>query len=565
MLKPFVLVMNFRLLFCLLFSVGFNGLILGQTFAPEMDSRAQEIIDRIAIAESLDTKHFSSLKHYSVDDILNFVAQLNEEQRLKYQTDIAFLEREFVLWKKDTDLTPKKRLLGIYSQPNAIYQFKNKSAAFEIKPMLNLGIGKDQYDSDIYLMNQRGLIVNGSVDNKVYFHSTILETQARFTSNIRAIYQETGMLPGSGFVKRYYSNVYEFTDGVDYLLSRGHLGFKLSGHIDLQFGHGRNFIGNGYRSLILSDRTTNYLFAKINWRIGKVQLQNIFAELVTENQRPQSISPFPKKYMAAHYLGFKPFKNISVGLFEAVIFSREDGFEFNYLNPVIFYRTIEGMIGSPDNVIIGLDGQWNLPRRVQLYGQMIIDEFIFNELFKTGESSWTNKWGIQIGLKHIDFLGVKNLDVQYEFNTVRPYTYSHREFENTFGHYEQPLAHPFGANFGEQLLNISYRFGNRWLFNVKGISFYKGLDIGEDSYGGDIFKSYTLRYADNGHSIGQGLRSDVQLINADLSYELAHNLYIGAQFFWRNETFSDPTLDPLNISYFGGSLRYNINQFKNDL
>ena len=103
------------------------------------------------------------------------------------------------------------------------------------------------------------------------------------------------------------------------------------------------------------------------------------------------------------------------------------------------------------------------------------------------------------------------------------------------------------------------------MFNVKGISFYKGLDASEESYGGDIFKSYTLRYADNGHSIGQGLRSDVQLINADLSYELAHNLYIGAQFFWRNETFSDPTLDPLNISYFGGSLRYNINQFKNDL
>lgn len=557
--------MNTKIFLLSFLVFGFNGFIYAQTFAPEMDERAQVIIDRITIAEKIETNHFSSLKHYTVQDILAFIDLLTDEQKQKYQSDIDFLKREFILWMSDSDVSPKKRLLGIYSHPNAIYQFKNESAAFEIKPMLNLGLGKDQNDSDIYLMNQRGLIVNGSVDDKIYFHSTILETQARFTSNIRSIYQSTGILPGSGFVKRYNSNVYEFTDGVDYLLSRGHLGFKLSDHIDFQFGHGRNFIGNGYRSLILSDRTTNYLFAKINWRIGKVQLQNIFAELVTENQRPSSISPFPKKYMAAHYLGFKPFKNISVGLFEAVIFSRADGFEFNYLNPVIFYRTIEGMIGSPDNVIIGLDGQWNLPKRIQLYGQVIIDEFIFNELFKTGESSWTNKWGIQFGLKHIDFMGVRNLDVQYEFNTVRPYTYSHREYENAYGHYEQPLAHPFGANFGEQMLNINYRFGKRWAINIRGFSFYKGLDEGEESYGGDIFKSYTLRYADTGHSIGQGLRSDVQLINADLSFELTHNLYIGTQFFWRNETFSDPTLGPLNVNYFGGSLRYNINHFKNDL
>lgn len=565
MQKRFVLKMRTKVLSLLVLVLCSVGPVVAQVLAPEMDERASLIIERIAIAEGIASDHFTSLKYYSVKDILGFMDKLSEEQRIKYKSELAFLEQEFLLWKPETELIPKKKWLGIYSQANALYQFKNKDAAFEIKPMLNIGLGKDQNDSDIYLMNQRGLIVNGSIDDKVYFHSTILESQARFTSNIRSIYQDTGILPGSGFVKRYYSNVFEFTDGVDYLLSRGHIGFRISKHIDAQFGHGRNFIGNGYRSLLLSDRTTNYLFAKINWRIGKVQLQNIFAELVTENQKPVSISPFPKKYMAAHYLGFKPFKNISLGLFEAVIFSRDDGFELNYLNPVIFYRTIEGMIGSPDNVIIGLDGQWNLPKRIQLYGQMIIDEFIFNELFKTGESSWTNKWGIQLGIKQIDFLGVRNLDVQYEYNTVRPYTYSHREFENTYGHYEQPLAHPFGANFGEQVLNIRYQFSKKWLLNIKGFQFYKGLDVDTESYGGDIFKPYTLRYADTGHSIGQGLRSDVQLISTDLSYELFHNLYIGAQFFWRNETFSDPSLDARKVSFIGGSLRYNINQFRNDL
>ena len=156
------------------------------------------------------------------------------------------------------------------------------------------------------------------------------------------------------------------------------------------------------------------------------------------------------------------------------------------------------------------------------------------------------------------------MDVQYEFNTVRPYTYSHAELKNVYGHYGQPLAHPYGANFAEHLAQFRYQIGSRVLFQGRYINYFKGADVGAESYGGDIFKSYRLRYADDGHSIGQGARSDVQLLDMELSYELFHNLYVGVQYLWRKEDIIVPNSAGNNINFVAGTIRYNINRFKND-
>ena len=52
-----------------------------------------------------------------------------------------------------------------------------------------------------------------------------------------------------------------------------------------------------------------------------------------------------KKYMASHTLQVHLFPKLTVGIFETVLFHRKDHFEFQYLNPVILYRSVEGAIG----------------------------------------------------------------------------------------------------------------------------------------------------------------------------------------------------------------------------
>ena len=57
----------------------------------------------------------------------------------------------------------------------------------------------------------------------------------------------------------------------------------------------------------------------------------------------------------------------------------DNQFEWHYLIPIIFYRSIEQSLGSADNSVIGLDFKANFLRHFQLYGQFVLDEF--NQFF----------------------------------------------------------------------------------------------------------------------------------------------------------------------------------------
>src|SRR5690606_12139315 len=135
-----------------------------------------------------------------------------------------------------------------------------------------------------------------------------------------------------------------------------------------------------------------------------------------------------KKYGAFHRVTINVRKNLQFSFVEAVIFDRQDStetgrFDWNYLNPVIFYRSLEQGLGSRDNALIGLEWKWMFHKHCSFYGQFVLDEFKLKE-FKQG-GWWANKWAFQSGLKYMNVAGIKNLDLLGEVNIVRPFTYSH--------------------------------------------------------------------------------------------------------------------------------------------
>src|SRR6185503_5104840 len=143
------------------------------------------------------------------------------------------------------------------------------------------------------------------------------------------------------------------------------------------------------------------------------------------------------------------------------------------LNPVIFYRSIEQQNGSFDNALIGLDFKANLPKRFQAYGQLLLDEFLLSEI-KKNRGWWANKWGIQLGLKYSDAFNISNLDLQFEHNRVRPFTYSHGDSLANYTHYNQPLAHPLGASFSEFIGIARYQPAPKWLTVARLIYYQQG-------------------------------------------------------------------------------------------
>ena len=88
---------------------------------------------------------------------------------------------------------------------------------------------------------------------------------------------------------------------------------------------------------------------------------------------------------------------------------------------------------------------------------------------------WVNKFGWQLGLKYYNSFGISGLFTRLEYNAARPYTYSHRNVLTNYGHYAQPLAHPWGANFHEGLAQAVYQHG-RWEFEARFNFGLMGLD-----------------------------------------------------------------------------------------
>ena len=101
-------------------------------------------------------------------------------------------------------------------------------------------------------------------------------------------------------------------------------------------------------------------------------------------------------------------KWLNVGVFDAVVFGRKDHFDFQYLIPVLFLRPAESDIGSKDNAVVGLNIKANIKKKVQIYSQLLFDEFKFHELVKS-TGYWSNKFGYQIGLKYPDAFGTFNV------------------------------------------------------------------------------------------------------------------------------------------------------------
>jgi hypothetical protein len=451
----------------------------------------------------------------------------------------------------------KKSFLKTFykTKPNFL-EVKTNNFFLALNPVFQYVQGIETgYNKPIYL-NSKGVTVRGTIGRKVGFSSFITDNQERGPQFFQQNVNQFRAVPGVGFYKPFK------TSGYDYFDARGYLTFKAAGAIDIQFGYDKNFIGNGYRSLFLSDYGNSNLFLKLNTRIWKINYQNLFMELFPQFKKAGD-TLLDRKYAAMHHLSMNVTKWLNIGLFEGVIFGRKNRFDFQYLNPIIFYRHIEGTVGSPDNAVAGFDFKANISHRAQLYGQFLLDEFILSEI-KNKPTSWVNKWGIQLGVKYVDAFGLDNLDIQVEANRVRPFTYTHNDTISNYTHYNQPLAHPLGSNFQEVLTIIRYQPKPKWYVYLQAIYYYQGLDSAGKNFGGNIFRDYTTRTMNEGFKIGSGDKATVLNAYLQVSYEIRENIFfeISGQYR-RYKTLRIPAATTTTL--FSAGVRINMFNRRYDL
>lgn len=581
---------------CLLWAFVFAA--KGQGSGLPLGNEAYHILDRLQIKTGVEAPFHSAMKSYtrgaaaryamamdtvrgslSVFDLidLDYIFKDNNEwlgaapyattlggPRERLTADASLTQIEHSL-RDGRYARSRKPLFGaLYPTPANLVEVNDKYFHLRVNPLLNINYSPITNEDQPVFINQRGVEVRGGVDDRIYFYFNILESQARFPEYVNERIARDVALPGAALYKRYSSNVFGVKDGYDYLNGQGYFGFNITRHIGAQFGYGRHFIGNGYRSLLLSDFAQNYPYLRLNWKVWKFHYQNLFAELdLRSANQTRDGTLVTKKYMAAHHLSINIGRNLNVGVFETVIFSRPNHFAIQYLNPVILYRTVEQATGSPDNVLIGFDGRWNIARRLQLYGQFILDEFVFRELVTDNQGWWANKYGIQAGLKYVDAFGIDHLDLQLEFNRTRPYIYTHRDSTTSYSHHNQALAHPLGANFNEMLFLARYRPLPRLTLEGRLMRVNMGEDAPGQNWGNNILLNHETRLQEYGNEIGQGVGTYIATAGIDLSYALAHNVFFDLQYFTRTKR-SDLTARNNNLSYFGAGLRINLPRLRMD-
>ncbi len=417
---------------------------------------------------------------------------------------------------------------------------QGKDYWFTLDPVFDLQLGKDtDADFSTTYNNTRGIFLQGGLGKKFSFSASVYESQGRFAQYINqyaeaiAAGNNEPIVPGRGLSKRFKDQ------GFDYPVAEGYLSYSPTEFINIQFGHGKNFIGDGYRSLLQSDVASPYPYLKLNTKFWKIKYTNTWMWLRDVRAEVQEDGAFLTKYMANHYLSWNVSKRLNLGLFESVLWSDDNnrGFDFNYLNPVIFYRAIEFSTGQDaGNAILGATAKYKWNNKVNLYGQLIVDEFAIDDV-TGGNKSWRNKFGFQIGAKYFDAFKVNNLLIQFEYNRVRPYTYSHNTIVLNYAHNNQPMAHLWGANFSEAILIGRYHY-KRWFADAKFIFGKRGFDVNDGTdfanYGGDIFRSEDDRNANSGIEVGQG--NTTHVFQADLQGGYVINPVSNLRFF-TNITF----------------------------
>lgn len=378
--------------------------------------------------------------------------------------------------------------------------FLTKSAQSVLQPIMDFSGG---WSKNIGLagFNSLGLVIrHHSKNEKWNFFGGYTGVIQRGPSYLTALSVDRGVIAGVGRSIGLGDSLFFAHNPF------GRVVFQANKYFQIETGFGKNFWGDGFRSLILSDNAASYPYLRAQIDVWRLRFNSLYGA-AWQNEGT--------KFFAAHGISFNPGKKIQLTFFEMVVWQQRDSLnnrttELHYLHPLVFYRPVEYAQGSADNVLLGTGFKWALSKKFELYGQFILDEFLLSQI-RARNGWWGNKFGGQLGFKWNKI--IEGLSVQCEGNCVRPFTYSHGSPLQSWSHLYQPLAHPLGANFLEGLLRVKYAIGS-WNHQLTSVFALVGRDLDmdgddeTDNLGGNILRSYASPYRDFENKLLQGNRTE---------------------------------------------------------
>lgn len=425
-------------------------------------------------------------------------------------------------------------------------EVKNKNYTFSIDYLPDLQAGREFESKQTTDLNTRGYQISATIGSNFFFYTSGYENQGKFANYEANYISKTDMIPGEAYDR-------SFLGYNDWSYATTLMGYKLSKAVTIVLGEDKTFIGDGYRSVLLSDYAANYPLLRLTADLGpNVQYMAMWAYM--EDPSAVQFNSFTnnrRKWGAFHYIDWSINKRASIGFFNALIAEEANdqgklhGFDVNYIDPLYFSSSLgpSGAGTIPDHTLVGFNGKYKFFNKTTIYGQLLFDQSL-SPVNNSGGKAW------QLGFKGSDLFKVKSLNYLFEYNTAAPYTYANRNPIVNYTELDEPLGDPLGANFKELLGIVNYSIGR---FDLQGeIDYAKtGLNIGSINYGQDITlaDNINLPPATTG-TTGQGLATTVKYAEGTVAYLLnpKYNFRLEVGALLRQETNSETSLKTAMIT-----------------
>ena len=348
-------------------------------------------------------------------------------------------------------------------------------------PLFNFTIGPKNNDLDYrYYSNVRGVKISADLSDNFSFETRFYENQFFYPlylqekSKHRAIPQMgiEGIAYGIGRAKSFKGN------GHDASLANGYLSFSPISEINFQFGHGRHFFGDGYRSLLISDYAPDYPYFSGQYFLfdNKILYKHVTSWMKNLERIPAASTPealFIPKSTSFNQLSYSPNKRFSISLFECGVYQ-----SFDTKNGVIspnlsFFLPIMGTkaldIDTTNNIIYGFNWAFLFFNNLKIYNQIAFKSINFSK-------------GFQLGIKWFNPLEISNSFLNIEWNISPSGLYSMRQGQvnQSYSHLGHELAHPLGSGFQELLIRGQFSYKMLFFrFNYNYANFITGYSGNE--------------------------------------------------------------------------------------
>lgn len=417
---------RYRLVLALLVAISMHGLF-GQSllFPTDYFFDAQR---QAAILRDTETVVHTSMQPYLYKTVVP-----DTLKRMKYDAD-GFFDK--LLYENLVQVRHTDRSSGYPRKFN-----------FDINPLFAFNYGRDFADTGAGRVqtNTRGFWIKGEFGKKVWFESAFMENQSFFPPYLVDAVKPLKVIPGHGRFKAFKQY------GYDYASAYGILNFTVADNFQLRAGHGKQKVGNGYRSLLLSDNAFNYPYVQAIWQFcqKKFQYAQTYALLMNLTtggaKTPPHTEPiFQKKPASFQQLSWHTGRHFDLYFFQGMIWEASDKNNITrvdpyYFNPLIFSNLAAFGFNHTNHILAGGGFELRLFSALCVYGQLMYDGTYLN----TTNNKREPNVGYQGGVKYYDAFGARGLFIQCEANMLQGNSYySDSSPYQHYSHYNQLLSTP---------------------------------------------------------------------------------------------------------------------------